>query len=402
LIRGFFILDKTNDRGVKGTMGRMVRRRRRVVHVTRGLEVGGQERLLLEFARHADSARFDLSVIVLGQRGSLTDGIERCGCPVIALDEPPGLRPRLVWRLAQQFRRLGADVVHTHDDGPLIYGALAGRLSGTPRIIHTQHHGKLGIISRRQERLVAWSARGVDCFVCVAHDSARQMIAQGVAARRVRVLWNGIDLERFAERGPRPDGPIVTVARLSPEKDIANLLRALAIVARTHPAVRLEIAGDGPCREDTVRLACELGLEPRVRFLGETRDVPALLERASMFVLPSQTEGISLTLLEAMARGLPVAATAVGGTPEVVDDGVTGLLVPTRHPQALADALLRLHAEPDVAAGMGKAGRRRVEAHFDVRSMVRRYEALYERRADADRVEERVPRRTHEVQPCAS
>lgn len=377
-------------------------RRLRVVHVTLGLEVGGQEKLLVEFARHADRARFDLHVIAMSGRGKLAEAIEACGWPVIALDEPPGLRPRLVWRLANHFRRLRCDVVHTHDDKPLMYSVPAARLVGVRRVIHTQHHGKLDILSRRQERIVAWTARGVDRFVCVSHDGARQMIAQGVPSRRVRVLWNGIDLARFRMHGPTCGGPIVTVARLSPEKDIANLLRAMALVARTDASVRLEIAGDGPSREDLLSRVGELGLGSRVKFLGETGDVPALLARASLFVLPSQTEGISLTLLEAMGSGLPVIATRVGGNPEVVEHGVTGLLAPSRDPEALADAVLQLRREPERAAAMGAAGRARAEAFFDVGHMVARYEKLYELRADADLATETPAAHGREVQPCAS
>src|SRR5262249_5817360 len=143
-------------------------------------------------------------------------------------------------------------------------------------------------------------------FVCVSEDSARWVVEEGVAAARVSTLWNGIDLTRFAYSGPCDDGPIVTVARLSPEKDVANLVRAARLVIDRHPHARFEIAGDGASRGDLERLAQELGLQENVRFLGELRDIPALLARARMFVLPSLSEGISLTLLEAMACGLPI------------------------------------------------------------------------------------------------
>ena len=172
-------------------------------------------------------------------------------------------------------------------------------------------------------------------------------------------------------------GPAVAVARLSPEKDLGTLLEAAALVVRTIPGFQLEIAGAGPCRPDLVKLAGSLCLGDRVRFLGEVSDIPALLARAGLFVLPSLTEGISLTVLEAMARGLPVVATRVGGNPEVVDDGRSGLLVPPRNPQALADALCRLWQDSALAARLGRAGRRRAEAHFDVRHMVAAYEDLY-------------------------
>ncbi|MCS7047077.1 MAG: glycosyltransferase, partial [Gemmataceae bacterium] len=293
-------------------------KRRRVAHVTLGLDVGGQERLLVEFARHTDRVAFDLFMIVLSERGRFANAIEAEGWPVLTLHEPPGLRPKLPCRLAALMRRLHIDVVHTHDDKPLLYGTVASRLAGIRRVIHTHHHGVLPGLSWRRERLIALAGHGVDRFVCVSHDAAGQLAHRGVPRRRLCVVWNGIDLTRFNYTGPQRDGPIVSVARLSPEKDVANLVRAMAVVARVDASARLEIAGDGPCREELLHLTQALGLGGRVRFLGETDDIAGLLARASLFVLPSQTEGISLTVLEAMARGLPVMATRVGGTPEVV------------------------------------------------------------------------------------
>src|SRR5262249_39832269 len=124
-------------------------------------------------------------------------------------------------------------------------------------------------------------------------------------------------------------------------------------------------------------VAAELGIQERVTFHGEMRDIPALLARARLFVLPSQSEGISLTLLEAMARGLPVVTTQVGGSPEVVEQGVTGVLVPSRDPNALADAIPSMPAAPSRARQMGVAGRQRVETCFDIRKMTAQYESLY-------------------------
>ena len=130
-----------------------------------------------------------------------------------------------------------------------------------------------------------------------------------------------------------PTGPVLTVARLSPEKDVANLVRATAIAVKLAPGLRVEVAGNGPCQEELNQLAAREGTAGRITFLGEVGDIPAQLARARMFVLPSRSEGIPLTVLEAIARGLPVVATRVGGVPEVVDDGVTGLLVaPATHP----------------------------------------------------------------------
>jgi glycosyltransferase involved in cell wall biosynthesis len=352
-------------------------RRIRVAHVTLGLDVGGQEKLLVEFARHADRARFDLHFVSLGGRGVLAADIEALGWPVTALGRPSGLRPGLVPRLARLFRAWGADAVHTHDERPLVYGAPAARLAGVRRVIHTRHHADAVRLSRRQAALVRLAAALTDRYVCVSRDSAGRAAGQGVSRRKLAVVPNGIDLTRFPPSGGRDDGPAVCVARLSPEKDLDTLLKAAALASREDRAFTLEIAGDGPCRDDLVRTAAALGVGGRVRFLGPVRDVPALLARAGLFALSSRTEGVSLTLLEAMASGLAVVATRVGGNPEVVADGETGLLVPPADPPALAAALLRLRRDAADRRRMGEAGRRRAERLFDIRRMAAVYESLY-------------------------
>lgn len=341
--------------------------------------MGGQEKLLVEFARHADRDRFDLRFVSLSGPGELARQIEDLGWPVDSLHAAAGLKPLLLWRLARLFRRHGADVIHSHNNRPLVYGSVAARLAGVGRFIHTRHGQSFGA-TPRQIRLVGLAARYVDAFVCVSRDSSRLSIEQQVPPRLVRCIWNGIDTTRFAVLPARKEGPAVIVARLSPEKDIPTLLQAAAIALQREPSFRLEIAGNGPLRGALEMQLGERGLRHGVRFLGQVDDVAGLLARARMFVLSSISEGVSLTLLEAMARGLPLVATAVGGNPEVVDDGVTGLLVPPRNPEAMASALLRLHQDASLRERMGRQGRERVERQFDIRRTVAAYEALYSER----------------------
>jgi glycosyltransferase involved in cell wall biosynthesis len=350
--------------------------RLRIAHVTLGLATGGQERLLLDFARHVDNDRFALVIVSLTDRGALADALEAHGARVLTLHASGGVRPGLIVRLKRLFQSEQIDLVHTHDDRPLIYAAPAARWAGC-RVIHTQHHGKLPNVGGNQELLVRWAGRLAHAFITVSRDAARHYVDSGLPPGRVRTIWNGIDLDAFPYKGPSRGGPTVAVARLSPEKNIANLLRAAALVRDADPEFRLEIAGDGPCREDLVQLAQDLNLGMAVRFLGEVRDIPALLGRSQMFVLPSKSEGISLTLLEAMACGLPVVATRVGGNPEVVIDGETGFLVPSDDSPALARAILTMRQDGAKAAQMGRSGRRRAEECFDIRGMVAQYEQLY-------------------------
>lgn len=348
----------------------------RVTHISLGLELGGMEKLLVEFARHADRSRFDLQFVSLTGRGRVAAEIEALGFPVTALEQPAGTRPGLIFTLASLLATSRPDVVHTHNAKPLIYGGLAARVAGVPVVVHTRHGQGQGE-NRRQRRLIDLAARCADCMVGVSDDSTALAAGDGTAPRKLRTILNGIDLSRFRYAGPRPDGPTLYVGRLSPEKDVESLLRAAALVRTTHPQFRLEIAGNGPLRPALERLTDELAIRDVVRFLGAVADVPALLATGRLLVLPSLTEGIALTLLEAMACGLPTVATRVGGNAEVVLDGRTGLLIPPGEPQALAAAISQIYANPHGAAELGAAGRARVEAHFDVRRMVAEYESLY-------------------------
>ena len=349
----------------------------RIAHVTLGLEMGGLEKLLVEFARHADRERFELYFVSLTTRGPLADEIEAAGWPVIAVNAPPGFRPRIALDLATLFKQLEIHAVHTHDDRPIIYGAPAARLAGVPHVIHTRH-GRSSQLTQRQQLLVRLASRMTDRFVCVSKDAAVLSVRQGISRRRIRTIWNGIDLERFTYAAPRVGGPVVAVARLSPEKGVDHLIRAIAIAARECPSIRAEIAGDGPCLPGLIELRNRLGLTDRIGFLGQVHDVPSLFQRAALFVLPSLSEGISLTLLEAMASGAPVVATSVGGNPEVVQPNVTGLLIPAADPASLAAAIVQMMRDPTAANAMAQAGRGRVETLFDVRSMVATYESLYD------------------------
>lgn len=361
------------------SQNRKIRRERyplRVVHVVGQLDVGGMEKLLFEFARHADRERFALTFISLSSRGPVAKQIEACGWPVIALDCGPGRRVDIIFRLARLFRRSQIDVVHTHNSRSLIYGAPAARLARIGRVIHTRHGQHYGA-SPAEIRAFRWASWFTDHVICVSDDSARLSLIDGVAPRRVRTIVNGVDPAKFAFLGPAAGSTVVAVGRLSPEKGYDTLLEAVALASAEHPPLRLELAGDGPCMPELRRIADRLKISDRVTFLGEVSDVPAVLARAALFVLPSLTEGISLTLLEAMARGLPVVATAVGGTPEAVIDGETGRLAPPRAPAELARMIVSALGDPEAGRRMGLAGRHRVETRFDVRRMVASYEQLY-------------------------
>jgi glycosyltransferase involved in cell wall biosynthesis len=348
----------------------------RIAHVALQLETGGMERVLVDFARNADRRRYHLRFVVLGSRGPIADELEAAGWPVTALDARPGVRASIVFRLARLFEAERIDVVHAHNTKPLFYAGPAARLAGVRSVVYTRH-GQRTNATRRQNVLYRLACRSADHIVCVSDDSRRRCHAEGVDARSIRTIWNGIDRGRFRSTGYVAQGPAVFVGRLSPEKNVRALLLATAAVVARDDAFRLWIAGDGPCAVELAALARSLDLDGHVRFLGEVRDVRPLMQGASMFVLSSISEGLPLTILEAMACGLPVVATRVGGTPEAVTDGESGLLVEVGSHEQLAQAMIALRRDPARAARMGRAGERRVERDFDVRVMVSRYEALY-------------------------
>jgi glycosyltransferase involved in cell wall biosynthesis len=348
----------------------------RVAHVAQQLDTGGMERLLSEFARHSDRALVEPCFVSIGPRGRVADDIEACGWAVATLAEPPGLRPGIIYRLARLLGERQIDVVHTHNTKPLLYAGPAARLAGVRAVVHTRHGRRHGA-TRRQNFLFRLAARCVDRIVCVSEDSARLCRRDGIDRAIVQTILNGIDLDQFPCSGPSSNGPAVFVGRLTPEKDIPTLLHAARRVVVTQPGFRLVIAGSGPCASELKDLSTRLRIAEVVEFPGEVRDVPKLLRKASMFVLPSITEGLPLTVLEAMASGLPVVATAVGGVPEAVEDGVTGALVPSGEPIALADAVLHVCSDTDKARAMGLSGRLRAETLFDVRRMVSQYEVAY-------------------------
>lgn len=356
--------------------------RLRVLHVALQLDVGGMEKLLVEFARHVDRGSFDLRFLSLGDRGQLADEIEACGWPVTALGQPPGLRPQFALRLARKMRGWRVDVLHTHNLNPIIYAVPAAWLAGVPVAIHTRH-GRHPGTTRGAAFLFRAAARLADQIVCVSDDIAQVSRSEGIPQCKIRTIRNGVDLSRFSYVGPRSDGAAVMVGRLRPMKDVPTLLHAVTLVVKQEPSFRLELAGGGDCSEDLQDLTGRLQLRGHVRFLGEVGDVPELLARSRMLVLASQSEGTPLVLLEAMARGLPVVATRVGGCAEVVTHEA-GLLVPPQDPSALAAALLTIWRDPAAATAMGLAGRRHVEWHYGARQMVLEYESLYLKTA-ADR-----------------
>ena len=346
-----------------------------VCHVSNSLKTGGLERVLAGLATHTDRNQCKMTFVALSEEGRFADEIRKTGAVVLTIGSPN--RWHMVMQLKKFFREHRFDIVHTHNIYPHIYGTLAARLAGVPSVINTRHGQRSGH-GWKSRVLFRLAAYGTDRIVAVSDDAANLCTDEdGIAKKKVVRIWNGIDTMDFAFRGSSGHPIAVCVARLAPEKDIENLIRAVAIASQSTPNLKLRIIGDGAMRSTLEKLAVEERVAHAVEFMGERSNVPELLADCGFYVSSSLSEGISLTILEAMAVGLPVIATDVGGNPEIVVESETGMLVPVASPPRLAQAMIAMCERSFDWERMGRAGRNRVERYFDVRIMANNYVSLY-------------------------
>lgn len=370
-----------------------------IVHVLYRLDTGGMERILVSLI-NATGDRYRHAVITLAGFGTLREEIEGSVECCVSLDKRPGKDWRYYWRCWRQLRALRPSVVQTYNIGTLDLAPVV-KLAGVRRLVHAEHGRDVSDATgndSRYQRLRRWMAPLIDRYVTVSTD-LRDWLVQRARIPQGKVVYipNGIDTAAFHVARPRsiprrklaelaPPGTLLVghVARLAKVKDQAGLIRAFHRLRSLVAPIdcRLMIAGDGPERAELQRQIVELGLCDTVQLVGDRDDVPELLSECDVFVLSSCSEGMPVTVLEAMAAGLPVVATDVGGLSSVVDSGVTGTLVPAGTPDVLADALAAYLRDEDLRCRHGEAGRVRVAAEFDLDAMVSAYDKLYQELLD--------------------
>jgi sugar transferase (PEP-CTERM/EpsH1 system associated) len=365
-----------------------------VVHVVYSFSIGGLENGLVNLLNRMPAQRWRHAVVSLTRvSGRFAERVQRSDVEFIELDKRPGHLLRDYPRLYRLFRRLRPSVVHTRNLAALeaVVPAWAARV---PVRVHGEHgwnwedpEGR-----RRRYRYVRGLYRPfVSRYVALSRHLEEYLEHQvGVPPQRVSQIYNGVDTERFRPAQPReriagcpfvhPDDFLVGwVGRMDPVKDLPNLLQGFARAAQSAASrLRLVLVGDGPMRPAVERLVRENGVSELVWFAGERSDVAQLMRGLDCFVLPSLGEGISNTILEAMATRLPIVATRVGGNAELIESGMTGLLVPPRDSDALARALLRYSSDRALARRHAKAARRAAQARFSLARMVTDYCNLYE------------------------
>ncbi|MGH8795990.1 MAG: TIGR03088 family PEP-CTERM/XrtA system glycosyltransferase [Caldimonas sp.] len=372
-----------------------------VMHVVYRFDTGGLENGVANLINHMPASAFRHAVVALTE---VTDFRRRVRAPdveFVSLQKGPGHGVKLYPRLYRLFRQRRPAIVHTRNLAAL-EAAVPAWLAGVPVCVHGEHGRDVNDLDGASRRY-QWMRRAyrpfVDHYVALSRELADYLVAQvHVPPARVSEVCNGVDTARFTPAaGGRlaiPGCPFTnpkhwivgTVGRMQAVKDQATLARAFVRVLQLRPALkdtlRLVLVGDGPLRAQCLQVLERAGVADLAWLPGERGDVEGVLRGLDCFVLPSLAEGISNTILEAMASGLPVIATAVGGNADLVSHGVTGEIVAAADVEAIAASLLALAEHPERAAQMGRAGRERAERRYSLAAMVAAYQGLYERQLE--------------------
>ena len=355
-----------------------------VIHFTDAADFGGAERMIVTLMAALPAYGWQSILVHHAEPGirRLVDETKGVGVETRVTAPMQGRgRWRATLQFARELRRWAPAVFHAHLSSPSAcrYALIAARLAGLPVVATVQLY--VPVTGRRATYPQLLFSLGVDRYIAVSDEVAQRMRALCFGgSRKIRVVHNGVPIEQFEDactapvRNDRTPPIVLAVARLHPQKGLHYLLEA----ATQLPDVRFVVAGDGQERSALERKAGALGVGDRVEFLGERDDVPALLKTADVFVLPSLYEGLPVSVLEAMAAGTPVVATAIGGTTEAVDDGESGILVPPRDPEALANAIRGLLSNASLAQRVVAGGRARVRRMFSADAVARGVSRVYE------------------------
>ncbi len=351
----------------------------RLVFLLQDLLFGGTQRHTLELAARLDPKRFAPEIWTLAGGKDFAPKAREYGLRVVDLRPRGPVGPSALLALWRRLGREPVDMLSLMTVVPNIWGRLFGRLRGAPRIIANCRG--IADLPKQHERFLRHMAHR---HICNAQAIKQRLVERyRLPGERIAVIPNGVDAAYYRPAPPSPGLPldkgqsILCVARMTPEKDLPTLIAAFAGIGARHPDATLSIVGDGPLRASIEALLSRSGLGTRIRLLPGTSDLRPHFAGASIFALSSSHEGLPNVILEAMACGLPVAATRAGGVPELVAHGKTGLLSPAGDAQALASNLDRLLVEPGLGRIMGEEGRKRVLERHSLEAMTRAHEELF-------------------------
>jgi len=368
-----------------------------VVHIMHRFDTGGLENGVVNLINHMPAEAYRHAVIALTEITDFKKRIHRPDVQFIALNKRPG---HLLWiypQLYRLFRQLRPAIIHTRNLAAL-EATVPAWAAGISARIHGEHGRDVGDLDGTNKKC-QWIRRiyspFVKHYIALSQDLAHYLTQPvGINAKRVTQIYNGVDSTRFHPATPRQNIPgcpfndaghwlVGTVGRMQTVKDQTNLahafVQALEKAPELNDRLRLVMVGDGPLRHESLAILQAAGLAELAWLPGERNDMPEIMRGLDCFVLPSLGEGISNTILEAMASGLPVIATAVGGNVELVDERLNGRLIPAANPAALAEAIVDFARHPESARAMGQQSRRLVEERYSMAAMVSSYQQLYDR-----------------------
>lgn len=368
-----------------------------IAHVIVDLDIGGLENGVVNLVNRVPRERYRQTIVCLKGYTSFRERLRGDDVPVVAVHKREGKDVGSYLKLWRLFCALRPTIVHTRNLGT-IDAAFPAKLAGVRRLVHGEHGWEINDVAGTNPkylRLRRICSRLIDTHITVSRDLADWLRTRvGVPASDIEQIYNGVDTSKFrpatgararlpmAELAGPDDFVVGTIGRMAAIKDPLLLAQAFRTLRQSAAAggrrVKLVMVGDGPLLEDVKRFLAEEQVAHLAWLPGRRDDIDAVLRGFDLFVLPSRNEGISNTILEAMATGLPVVATGVGGNPELVVAGSTGMLVPASDPVAMAAAIGRYVADPQLAHAHGVEGRRRVLAHFSMEAMVQRYLAVYD------------------------
>ena len=351
--------------------------------------MGGAERLVLDIAGKTAAMGHPCTICVLWGDAGLLEDRPAENIEVIRLRRKIKWNPFLVWTLYRVLKQMMPDIVHTHLIHATLLGRLAARWAGVPVIVTTEHNTsnwqvKYGFL----HWIYRWTARWNTKIFAVSDAVMERMVRIGrIVEESIQVLYNGIDVRAFDKNRNRMDkrlktamSPVIgTVGRLDPRKGHRYLIEASVDIIRQYPEASILIIGSGKMESSLKQVASSLGLSERnIRFLGVLKNTSEVLQSMDVFVLPSVEEGLGIAILEAMAAGVPVVATSVGGIPEIVTHGETGVLVAPKNPKMLADAVMDLLAHPDKADRLRQNAKSMVMKKFDIQGTVEQLMSYYQ------------------------
>ncbi|MBK9099574.1 MAG: glycosyltransferase [bacterium] len=355
----------------------------KILYVITSLGIGGAERLLLSYLKLLDHKKYDFHVIALWEKPDelLKDISEYCEVTILKIQSR--FSPLVVFQLAKLFKQQNPDIIHSHLFQARFYAAIAHLISKRG-ILVTHKHNNVNPKKHNIFLLLEMISIFLSKKVIAISNSVKKSLNRYelIPSKKIFVLHNGVDYDKFFKIADSnkilKENPIIigTVCRLEPQKGISYLLLAMKIILTKFPSVKLEIVGDGSLLHELEALAKKIGISNSVKFFGKFADVIPFYKRMHVFVLPSLYEGFGIVLLEAMASGIPVIATNVDGIKEVVVDGESGILIPAKNPEAIADAVLNIIENPQLAEKLVDAGVKRSKL-FDIREHVMKLDNFY-------------------------